>query len=213
MTQHKLAACSSRATFQIEKAAQYLALVSPAIPPAENDVARQFLYQTIVLMVQSYFEEYLRCVVASGSFYKTPEVRLHLAARDKDPERFAVMPMAEVGRHAQGRVSFEDRAGKLKGIIGAIAVCSPFADPDGEEKCLDFNVVRNIIAHRGGWPNDEYAPSVKTPNVILESAVIGTTRFYRLQITSKFLVDGLAAIGRSILGIEEALAADSVFQL
>jgi hypothetical protein len=212
MAKHKLSGCTSRALFQIDRAKNYLDLVTKVIPDDDADPNRQFLYQSMVFMLQSYFEEYLRCIVAIGTFWRTPAVRLHLQLLYKDQD-FASMPGAEVEGWAQQRVSFDDRASRLKAIMQVIADTAPFADIDAEEKCMDFVNIRNIVAHRGGWPDDANVPTVRSPDVIVETNVIGTSRFYKLEIRRGFFVDGLSGIVRSILGIETALAGNPDYRL
>jgi hypothetical protein len=210
---HKVQACSLRSLFQLQRAREFLEVVTPVLQDDDEDANRQFLYQSTVMMVQSFFEEYFRCVVAVGTFWKTPAVRVHLGECYQDRERFASMPAAEVEIYAQKRVSFDERAGRLKAIIGVLTGAPPFADVEAEEACLDFVAVRNIIAHRGGWPDDASAPTVRSPNVIVETSKIGHSRFYKLRIGRQFFGDGLGAIGRSIVALEGVLSVDPVYKL
>jgi hypothetical protein len=210
---HKLTACANRAHFQLERAANYLKLVATVVPDDDADPNRQFLYQTMVLMVQSFFEEYLRCVVALSSFWKTPEARLHLGDVYQDPTRFDVMAAPEVGMWAQKRVSFEDQAAKLRAIMRVLVGVDPFTNPDVEARCIDFANVRNIIAHRGGWPDDDSAPTVRSADVILTTSVIGGARFYKLRISRQFFGACFAAIHQAITTIETAASAAPEFRL
>jgi hypothetical protein len=210
---HKLTACATRAQFQLERAAEYLALVATVVTDDDDDPKRQFLYQTMVLMIQSFFEEYLRCVVALGSFWRTPEVRSHLGEAYQEPDRFDVMGAPEVGRVAQKRVSFDDRATKLRALMQVLVGVDPFAHPDVETRCLDFANVRNIIAHRGGWPDDDSAPTVRSSDVILTTSRIGGARFYKLRISRQFFGGCLSAIHLAIRTIETSAAKVREFRL
>jgi hypothetical protein len=209
---HKLRACLTRATHQIDRALQYMNLVTPVIPKDEND-PRQFLYQSMVLMLQSYYEEYLRCVVALGTFWKAPAIRTHLGQGQDDPERIELLPMAEVAALAQERVRFENKAKKLKAIMTVVAGVSPFPDPDTEAKCLQFATVRNMIAHRGGLPPSVTAPITNLTTVKLESRQVGETRFHRLELNAEFFRDSVLAIQRSLISIEMALTNDPTLRL
>ena len=170
------------------------------------------MYHRSVMMLQSYFEEYLSCVVSLGAWWKAVEMRAYLGEVHRDAERFSSMPAGEVSRYAQERISFENRAAKLKALFGVLFDCSPFADDDAERKCLDFALVRNIIAHSGGWPNESHAPQVESPNVIIESARIGESVFYRLTITPQFFGECLRAMASSVEAIERRIALDPVFE-
>ena len=210
---HKLGGCRSRAIHQIDGALQYLNLVTPVLPKDENDPSRQFLYQSMILMLQSFYEEYLRCVVALGTFWKAPAVRLHLADGQDDPERFALMPMAEIAHLAQERVRFENQAKKLKAVIAVVIGSGPFPDQETERQCLEFATVRNLIAHRGGLPHSVTAPIAHSSTVKVESTEIGTGKFHQLRITAQFFVDGLTGIQQSIASIETAMTKDEVLRL
>ena len=210
---HKLTGCVSRFIFQLDRSNEFLGLVATVIPDDDTDLNRQYLYKSTILMVQSFFEEYLRCIVATATFYKTPSVRVHLAEGQQDPDRFAVMSAAEVTRAAQDRVKFEDGAGQLKRIFGVLTGGSPFANDDAEQKCLDFANVRNIIAHAGGWPTEGHVPAVKSSNVIIESAEIHGSKFYRLQIGRNFFGEALAAMALSVTSLETRVASDPELSL
>ncbi len=211
--EHKLSACISRAQFQISGAVDFIKLVTPHLPDDDADPKRQYLYKSSILMVQSFFEEYLFCIVALATFYKAPAVRLHLAEGQRDPERFVAMSTPEVMSAAQRRVSFEHDARQLKGLFTVLTGGSPFANANCEQKCLDFANVRNIIAHAGGWPKEGHVPTVKSPNVIVETSEIHGSKFFKLQISRQFFGDSLLALHGSVSAVEERVEADPEFSL
>ena len=100
----------ARARFRIDGARDFLQLVTPHLPDDDADPKRQYLYKSSIVMLQSFFEEYLMCIVGLGSFYKAPALRLHLAEGQADPDRFAIMTAPEVMAAAQSRVSFQNGA-------------------------------------------------------------------------------------------------------
>ena len=212
-SEHALSACVSRFLFQFEKSQQFLTLVAPVIPDDDNNPMRQYLYKSTILMVQSFFEEYLRCIVATATFYKTAAVRLHLAQGQSDPDRFAAMTMAETMNVAQDRVNFERNAAQLKRLFQVLTGGSPFADADAEQKCLDFANVRNIIAHVGGWPTEAHIPVVTSPNVIVVTNDINGWQFVRLEINRQFFGEALLGMYRSVAALEARVASDRDFSL
>jgi hypothetical protein len=205
---HKLTGCISRFRSQLDRSREFLRLAATVIPDDDTDPNRQYLYKSTILMVQSFFEEYLRSIVATATFYKTPSVRLHLAEGQKDPDQFAVMNMAEVSRAAQDRVKFEHGARQLKRLFGVLTGGSPFASDDAEQKCLDWANVRNIIAHAGGWPTKAHLPIVKSPNVIVESNQINGITFLSLTINRQFFGETLLGMGLSVDSLETRVATD-----
>jgi hypothetical protein len=210
-SQHKLSGSIATFRSQLARSVEFLGLAGSVIPDDDMDPNRQYLYKSTIMMVQSFFEEYLRHIVATATFYKTPSVRLHLAEGQLDPDRFAIMSMAEVSRAAQDRVKFENSARQLKRLFGVLTGGSPFASDAAEQNCLDFANVRNIIAHAGGWPTEGHVPTVKSTNVIVESSAINGIKFFKLQIGRQFFADALIGMGLSIDSLEDRVAVDPEF--
>jgi len=213
MPEHRLSGCAARAGFQLELAHEFIRTVAPCLPRDDASPLRQFLYQSSVVMLQSYLEEYLRCVVAIGTFWKTDTVRLHLGEVTKDRDKFAVMPAPEVGRHAQGRVSFENDAVRLIALLKVLLGASPFPDDESERLLLDFYRVRNLIVHAGGAPTESHATQLQSPGVVVESNRVGDGVFYRLTLSPEFFAACLAAMSRCIATIEHQAAIDATFAL
>jgi hypothetical protein len=209
---HNLSGCSARAASQIERASDYLSAIVPILPASDDDPKRQFLYQSTILMLQSYFEEYLRCVVSLGSLWKTEEVRRHLGECHQDPDRFLVMPAAELGREAQKRISFEDKAARMRELVRVIVGLDPLGDPDVEQRCVDLALIRNIIAHRGGWPDETAAASVTTRGVIVKGRSVGDSTFYSLRLSAAFFSETLPALLKAIHTVEKGAAVDPVLR-
>jgi hypothetical protein len=176
------------------------------IPETDENPNRQFLYQSMVLMIQSFYEEYLRCIVSIGTIWKAPAVRIHLG------NQFDTMSAAEVTRHAQDRVFFKNDARRLREIMQVIIGRSPFADERNRQVCLDIVNVRNIAAHSGGWPNESHAQNIKTPGVIVTTEAVAGSKFYRLHI-NRFFGKALFGLLQSIQTVEQACAADPELQL
>lgn len=211
MTDHYLMGCRTRAIHQFNRASDFVTLVSPTLSTSDNDARRQFLYQSIIVMVHSFYEEYLRCVISLSSIWKAPALREHLATCLPDRAlEISAMPAARIGELAQGRLSFEQRAAKLKALMQVICGSAPFADQQNEDTCLDFVLVRNIIVHRGGWPDAEAATQIVTPGVIVDTGSVGSTHFHQLVIGHEFFHNAFGAVGQSLRTIEQALAIDPI---
>ena len=210
---HKLSGCTNRARHQMSKAVDYLNLVMPVIPPDEDDPSRQFLYHSMILMLQSYYEEYLRCVIALGTFWKAPEIRDHLAQGHVDPERIRMMPAAEIAAMAQERVAFEKGARRLKVLMEVVTGKGPFPDELTERRCLDFANVRNLIAHRGGLPHSITAPIAHLTAVAIETTDVNGAKFHKLRISAPFFKDSLVGLQDSIRHVEQSMATDPRLRL
>lgn len=211
--EHKLSGCTNRALHQTSKAVDYLNLVMPVIPKDDDDPSRQFLYHSTILMLQSYYEEYLRCVIALGTFWKAPELRDHLAQGQEDEERIRLMPAPEIAEMAQDRVAFEKGARRLKALIQVVTGRGPFPNDVTERRCLDFANVRNLIAHRGGLPHSITAPIAHLRSVAIQTTDIKGAQFHKLRVTAAFFADSLVGLQESIRHIEQSMATDPKLSL
>lgn len=213
--QHKLQACISRLTHHLERTRHYLDLLVPVLPEDEEDSNRQFFFQTIILMIHTFMEEYFRCIVSLGTFWFAPDVRAYMAAQyPARAQSYQEMPAGLLSRDvARREVSFGRKFEKLKGILHVLTTTGPFTDAWAETLCLDLVAVRNIITHQGGWAEKSNVPTVTSPHVIVLDASIGSAEFYRLKIGKQFVVDVLSALVLSSLSMETALRNDPRYRL
>ena len=56
----------------------------------------------------------------------------------------------------------------------------------------DLVLVRNIIVHSGGWPDNDHPKTIETPDVIVRV----NNFFWKLDINDRFFGEVLAAAGR-----------------
>lgn len=164
-------------------------------------------------MLQSYYEEYLRCVVALGTFWKAPEVRDHLAQGQEDPERVRVMSAPEIAEMAQDRVAFEKGARRRKALTQVVTGRGPPPDDLTERRCLDFANVRNLIARRGGLSHSVAAPIAHRTSVAIQTTDVNGAKSHELRITAPFFMDSLVGLQDSIRHIEQSMAADPKLSL
>ena len=212
--QHKLLACASRLTHHLKRTRNYLDLVLPVLSQEEEDPNRQFLFQTIVLMIHTFMEEYFRCIVSLGTFWFAPEVRSYLVSQyPKEAEAIETMQVGALMHRAQREVSYKEGAARLKGILAILTNAGPFADDWAEGVCTDLVAVRNIITHQGGWPTERDVPTVKSSHVLVADASVASVRFYRLTIGKQFVVDALSALVLSSLSMETALRNDPRYRI
>lgn len=210
---HKLTACRTRLLSQLERASAFTQMISSVMSESDDDELRQFHYQCLVVMLFSYFEEYLRCVVAVGAFWKAAQLRAHLGESHKDLEKFAVMPRFEVAKQAQSKVRFDERASDLKALFIVLVGGSPFPDQDTEDLFLDFHAVRNLIVHSGGLPTAAHVNTIKSSAVVIVRKTIGDSTFYRLRLSREFMAQALLTFTRCVGQIEHSVASDPAFRL
>jgi hypothetical protein len=99
---------------------------------------------------------------------------------------------------------------------------SPFPDSRSEDLILDLNLVRNVIAHRGGWPDENFAKKMRTPGVIVVDREIDTsadgeppriTRFYKLDLRkTTFCRDAIQAAKETVTYIHGLLQQDARYR-
>jgi hypothetical protein len=212
---NKLLACLSGFVHQLKRTRDYIDVVVPALPVAEDDERVQFFRQTIVLMLHTFLEEYFRCIVSLGTFWNADDVRTFMASRyPNEAHTYEEMPAFELARVvARREVSFNNGAAKLKAIIRLLTNASPFANDWAQSKCLDLVAVRNIITHQGGLATDSNLPTVKSPDVIVAGKALGQATFYHLSIGRRFLSEVLEALAASTTAMEVALTEDPRYQI
>ena len=195
---------------QLQRTKSYLETVIPTLQGVdENESNLQFCFRTIVLMVHCFMEEHYRLLVSLASLWRPEDVRRHLAARYPDQaERYEETPAFQLMRQVVREVSFRDDARKLKAVFSVLFSIGPFADEDAEAKCLDLIRVRNILTHQGGLIEDDDLPQLHSPDVVVKRKTDGTLAFRDLHIQPVFLLDVLAALGRSVAAIDESLKRD-----
>lgn len=204
-----------RFSHQLQRTKSYLDTVIPTLKGTdENDSNLQFCFQTIVLMLHCFMEEHFRLLVSLATLWRPDDVRRYMARRyPEQAERYEETSAFKLMSQVVREVTFKDDARKLKAISALLFSRSPFADDDAEAKCLDLIRVRNILTHQGGLVEDDDLPRLHSPDVVVKRADDGTLAFRDLYIQPVFLLDVLAALGRSVAAIDESLKADPRYSL
>lgn len=208
--QHRLTAAVSRFATQLQRTNSYFQIVRRALPPGDQDPNVQYLFQTVVLMLHTFLEEYYKHLIRVATFWQADAVRDYLMSRNAEHAmQIEEMPVGQLANYATNQVSFRNHASKLRGILGVLITAPPFADSRAESKCLDLVRVRNVITHQGGQPDDEAAKTIESPDVIVrrETGLGGT--FYSLHINEPFMREVLLDLSRSVQRIETELVKDS----
>ncbi len=213
---HRLEAAVSRFGQQLERTRDYLDAVLPSLknrPDHEADV--QYFFQTIVLMLHTFIEEYFRILIGLATLYRGDDVREYLMSRHPDQApHIEEMPVGQLMRRAQDEVhSFRGEAKKIKSIFAVLFDVGPFADADAEAKFLDLVRIRNAITHQGGTVDESYVAQLSSPDAAIEKQVIGSFVVYQLRIRPKFFADALQALSRSLVAIDESLKADPRYSM
>jgi hypothetical protein len=212
---HKLEGCISRFAVQIGRAQRYVNAILPALSGGDDDENVQFFFQTVVLMLHAFLEEYFRGIVSLGTLWCADEVRAYMAATyPTEAAGFETMEGLKLGSTvAKREVSFRQHAKKLRGILGVITTAPPFADAVADANCHDLIAVRNIITHQGGLTDESDAATVKSPHVVIAREPVGQAVFYRMRIGRAFLVDVLHSLKASLQNMEAAMLADPRYRI
>lgn len=211
----KLEAATSRFAYQLERTRRYIDVVLPTLKSApEHDADLQYFFETIVLMLHTFIEEYFRLLIGMATVYHGDEVRTHLASRNPDQAvSIEEMTIAQLMHRAQDEVSFRGEGKKIKAIFAVLFDVGPFADSDAEAKCLDLVRIRNAITHQGGSVDESYATQLSSPDAAIEKTVSGSLVTYKLRIQPKFFGDVLIALSRSLVAIDESLKTDPRYSI
>jgi alkyl hydroperoxide reductase subunit AhpC len=78
---------------------------------------------------------------------------------------------------------------------------------------LDLVTVRNVVLHQVGVVGQANVSTVRSTDIIVESAVVGTSRFYRLRIPREFVSQCLRVVGAVVEHIQQAIDLDPNFRL
>jgi hypothetical protein len=212
--QHRLTAAVSRFATQLTRTNSYFQRVRQALPQGDADPDVQYFFQTIVLMLHTFLEEYYKHLIRVATFWQPDPVRDYLMSRYREQaEQIEELAVAQLSNYAANQVNFRNHAAKLRGILGVLITAPPFADAEAESKCLDLVRIRNVITHQGGQPDAEAAQTIESPDVILgrETGLAGT--FYQLHINERFMRETLTSLGRSVQRIETALTTDARYSI
>ena len=206
---HKLEAATQVFSRQLGRTKAYLDAVLPALR-AQNESEKniQYCYQTIVLMLHAFMEEYYRILVSHATLHQPDAVRRHLMKRR--PTHAASIeetPGPRLMKVVRAEVDFKERAKKLHAIFALLFGVGPFADDDAQDKCLDLVTARNVITHQGGKLDKEDVPHFVSPDLIVRST-FGDHTTHQLYIQPVFLNESVLAFGRSLVKIDESLRQD-----
>lgn len=188
----KLDACINRFNWQMRKSATFLNALD-GLYSNENFIELiQLANESLIVRIFSSLEEYLKCLVFLATCLKEKSVREFFAncGNDSIKRQVKKCDLGTLGRFAKKEISFKDKTKKTKRIFNFLFGFSPFSNRENENFILDLNLVRNIIVHNGGWPNENHANQITTQDVIIESNRIELKKnskpsiFYHLDLVN-----------------------------
>jgi hypothetical protein len=217
----KLDACGNRFIHQVKILKAYLDVVLIPLKEKKDKKIFQFSFESIILRLVSFIEEYLSCLIGMASCYEEKLILKYFTKYGSESKRNKVKKgcnLGELWRLAASEISFKDQAKKLKRIFNYIFGFSPFPDLKTENLILDMIRIRNVIVHSGSWPTKAHAMQMATPGVIVVSREIELeegsepARFCQIDlIDSKFIPDIMYAVGKMEKHIQNQLRKDPQF--
>lgn len=224
-TTTKLDGAVNRMTFHIDRMLRYADAVSLTIRECRDVKVQEFFLQTQTVMLLAFLEEFFANLAKIATLHQSEEVRRYFRKYGNEEKQQLVREGCDpgiLGRLAEAECSFKRNAKKLKRIFDVLFGFSPFPDSRSEDLILDLNLVRNVIAHRGGWPDENFAKKMRTPGVIVVDREIDTsadgeppriTRFYKLDLRkTTFCRDAIQAAKETVTYIHGLLQQDARYR-
>lgn len=200
-------ACFNRFAFHLDKTVKYVSKVFPKIENT-NDMM-QFGLENILIRISSFLEEFLGCIILIATGRNEKLVRNYFQVNGSDQVKQDIKKGCNLGtlvKHSKSEISFKDEAKKIERIFNHLYSMSPFPDKNTKDMILDMVLVRNIIIHEGGWPNEHHQKQIRNSGAIKISRKINLPRrevsFYKLEFTDKkFVYNALNSV-KSLMGSE-----------
>jgi len=215
----KLDACINRYQHQVKIMDAYLETVQEPLLKTKDKTIIQFAFESLAVRIIGFLEEYLWCLVTIATVHQEKLVRKYFTEFGNFDVQRQVQSHCNLGmltNFAKSQVSFKEKAKKLKRIFDHLFSFLPFPDKKTENLILDLVLVRNIILHAGGWPNEYHADQIINLGIIVASREIDLKKdnskpikFYRLELTeTRFLKEAVWAAGSIGSHIQEHLEKD-----
>jgi hypothetical protein len=210
-----LSGCFNRHQFQTKKISDYEKIVLPIINKSENKDIAQFVIESIIIRRASNFEELLKCLIMIASIREETKTIEYFKINGNEETKANIQRGCDLGTlsaYAQAELSFKDDAKKLERIFQHLFGFSPFPNQEAKDYVLDMNLIRNIVVHEGGWPNERHARQIRHPTAIKVSAEIELkkgvkTVFYKLELTDyRFVINLIAALAEILIHIAEKIS-------
>ncbi len=217
----KIDACGLEFIHHMKTVENYIDNVFVHAAETRNKRLTEFATESLIIRITSYFEGYLKCLVQLATFHCEDEVRAYFLENGNVATQNMVnnnCSLRELLSFATREVSFKNRARKLKRIFQHLFGISPFPDEKMEDIIHDAVLIRNIIVHESGIPNQTHANQMKNPGIIIVSNEIfpereeDSIKFYKIEhIKSVFIKDFFYAIGAMQKHIQRQLERDPKF--
>ena len=169
----------------------------------------QFHIEIVIVSLYSFFEEFLKSIIFTATVHNVDLAKNFFINRPKDLEKInKCKSLPEVGHYLQEKVNFGKKAKTLKKLFKHLFNFPLFPDDQTEKVIFDFNLVRTIITHDGGWPSEEQFKRIKTEGTISLSNEIKfgdkTHNFYKLNfLNGKFIKSIYLAVNSIVSNIKK----------
>jgi hypothetical protein len=195
----------------LEQLSELLQTVQPCLSTAPEKVAQR-INQAVLIQLHSSFERFLHSILLHASFWNAEKAREHLIeVRPEQADNIPGLNPGQLGTWAAGEVDFKKGAKRLRAAVLAILGIELFPDAETDAYCTDLIAVRNIAIHQVGQVDQANVGTVRDPGVIIETRIIGASKFYDLVVSREFLSKCLFAVSTTVLHIQSQAAKNPLF--
>ncbi len=109
---HKLIACPNRFSYQMRRATNYLKLISSSLHSEEQNPQEtlEFCFETLVVMLHTFLEEFYKSMISIATFWYPAEVRTFMMARlPSESLTYEAMPASVLSANVTQRFSFNSK--------------------------------------------------------------------------------------------------------
>jgi hypothetical protein len=178
----------------------------------------QFHIELLIIALFNFFEEYQKSIIFTASIHQEVLVRKYFKRFGKEDIKKKVKScdkLGDLGHYTLTEVSFKKKSHRLKRIFEYLCVFALFPDIKTENLIHDFILVRTIIVHEGGNPNQKHNDQINSEDIIISSEIKiknNIHRFYKLNLADgKFFKNVLSAINDIFFWIEKNALKDPRF--
>src|SRR5262245_29389992 len=155
---HRLIAATNGLTCQLKRTTNYLNTVFPALLAEEQNRRESiaFLFESIVLMLCTFLEDYFKTLVSVAAFQYPGKVRSYMSTNfsRKDKVDYELMDATQLSNTISQRFKLTSKNIDL--FIAAfeeLFQLEPFPDPTTKSYLEDLVTIRHLLTHEGGWLN------------------------------------------------------------
>lgn len=207
----RLDGCVNQFTHDMAQLTELVKVVRPCLSTAPEPVAQRF-NQAVLIQLHSCFEVFLQCMLLQASFWNADKARQHLVeARPEQADNIPGLNPGQLGNWLASEVDFKNGGKRVRAAVRAVLETDLFPDDETDAYCMDLVAVRNIAIHQMARVSEANVGTVRDLGVIVQTRVIGESRFYSLVVSREFLVRCLTSVGTTVAHIRRELASNPLF--